>query len=170
MDVNAKYKRWGWGAVIALIGVILVAGLIVAVSMSSPKPGLTASTDNGPSAGSVANGENGNNSGSDGGNGASDTEKQSEAEKKAEEEAKQKSEAEKKAKEEAEKKAEEEKRAAEERKAREDAAKQEEAQRAARSNNLPYTGPTETISAFVVLAVIAYLVTLNVSLVKKQIH
>ena len=164
MDVNAKYKRWGWGAVIALIGVILVAGLIVAVSMSSPKPGLTASTDNGPSAGSVANGENGNNSGSDGGNGASDTEKQSEAEKKAEEEAKQKSEAEKKAKEEAEKKAEE------ERKAREDAAKREEAQAVARSNNLPYTGPTETISAFVVLAVIAYLVTLNVSLVKKQIH
>ena len=164
MDVNAKYKRWGWGAVIALIGVILVAGLIVAVSMSSPKPGLTASTDNGPSAGSAANGENGNNSGSDGGNGASDTEKQSEAEKKAEEEAKQKSEAEKKAKEEAEKKAEE------ERKAREDAAKREEAQAVARSNNLPYTGPTETISAFVVLAVIAYLVTLNVSLVKKQIH
>ena len=164
MDVNAKYKRWGWGAVIALIGVILVAGLIVAVSMSSPKPGLTASTDNGPSVGSAANGENGNNSGSDGGNGASDTEKQSEAEKKAEEEAKQKSEAEKKAKEEAEKKAEE------ERKAREDAAKREEAQAVARSNNLPYTGPTETISAFVVLAVIAYLVTLNVSLVKKQIH
>ena len=164
MDVNVKYKRWGWGAVIALIGVILVAGLIVAVSMSSPKPGLTASTDNGLSAGSVANGENGNNSGSDGGNGASDTEKQSEAEKKAEEEAKQKSEAEKKAKEEAEKKAEE------ERKAREDAAKREEAQTVARSNNLPYTGPAETISAFVVLAVIAYLVTLNVSLVKKQIH
>ena len=164
MDVNVKYKRWGWGAVIALIGVILVAGLIVAVSMSSPKPGLTASTDNGPSASSATNGENGNNSGSDGGNGASDTEKQSEAEKKAEEEAKQKSEAEKKAKEEAEKKAEE------ERKAREDAAKREEAQAVARSNNLPYTGPTETISAFVVLAVIAYLVTLNVSLVKKQIH
>ena len=164
MDVNVKYKRWGWGAVIALIGVILVAGLIVAVSMSSPKPELTASTDNGPSASSATNGENGNNSGSDGGNGASDTEKQSEAEKKAEEEAKQKSEAEKKAKEEAEKKAEE------ERKAREDAAKREEAQAVARSNNLPYTGPTETISAFVVLAVIAYLVTLNVSLVKKQIH
>ena len=142
MDVNVKYKRWGWGAVIALIGVILVAGLIVAVSMSSPKPELTASTDNGPSASSATNGENGNNSGSDGGNGASDTEKQSEAEKKAEEE----------------------------RKAREDAAKREEAQAVARSNNLPYTGPTETISAFVVLAVIAYLVTLNVSLVKKQIH
>ena len=164
MDVNAKYKRWGWGAVIALIGVILVAGLIVAVSMSSPKPELTASTDNGPSASGAANGENGNNSGSNSGNGASDTEKQSEAEKKAEEEAKQKSEAEKKAKEEAEKKAEE------ERKAREDAAKREEAQAVARSNNLPYTGPTETISAFVVLAVIAYLVTLNVSLVKRQIH
>ena len=170
MDVNAKYKRWGWGAVIALIGVILVAGLIVAVSMSSPKPELTASTDNGPSASGAANGENGNNSGSNSGNGASDTEKQSEAEKKAEEEAKQKSEAEKKAKEEAEKKAEEEKRAAEERKAREDAAKREEAQAVARSNNLPYTGPTEMISAFVVLAVIAYLVTLNVSLVKRQIH
>ena len=37
MDANTKYKRWGWGAVIGLIAVILVAGLIIAVSMKSPK-------------------------------------------------------------------------------------------------------------------------------------
>ncbi len=35
---DAKMKRWGWGAIIGLIGVILVAGLVIAVSLSSPKP------------------------------------------------------------------------------------------------------------------------------------
>ncbi len=39
MDVNAKYKRWGWGAIIGLVAVILVAGFVVAVTLSSnPKP------------------------------------------------------------------------------------------------------------------------------------
>lgn len=37
MDVDTKYKRWGWGAVIGLIAVILIAGLVVAITMSSPK-------------------------------------------------------------------------------------------------------------------------------------
>ena len=39
MDTSTKYKRWGWGAVIGLVGVILIAGLVVAATMtSSPKP------------------------------------------------------------------------------------------------------------------------------------
>ena len=160
MDVNVKYKRWGWGAVIGLIGVILIAGLIVAVSMSSPKPDkdLAASTGDGPSTSGVVTGENG-------GNGTTDTKKQAEEEKKAEEEARQKAEAEKKA--------EEEKKAAEEKKAKEEAAKKEEAESATGeegtgSDSMPHSGPVETFSAFVILAVIAYLVTLNISLVKKQ--
>ncbi len=47
MDVNAKYKRWGWGALIGLAAVILIAGLIVAVTLSSnPSPsGEVAVTD-----------------------------------------------------------------------------------------------------------------------------
>ncbi len=50
MDANNKYKKWGWGAVIGLIGVILVSGLVVAVTMSSPKKSTTAdtTTDNTP--------------------------------------------------------------------------------------------------------------------------
>ena len=99
MDVNAKYRRWGWGAVIGLIGVILIAGLIVAISMSSsPKPNTTnesiASTGN--------NGSNNTNNGSIGdkidSDGQSDAEK--EAQQKAEEEKKAKAEAEKQAAEE----------------------------------------------------------------------
>jgi FtsZ-interacting cell division protein ZipA len=90
MDVNTKYRRWGWGAVIALIGVILIAGLIVAVSMSSPKP------DNSIAKTTAASEEG------EGGNAESDAdaEARAEAERKAEEEAKQKEEAEKKAAEE----------------------------------------------------------------------
>lgn len=39
MDVNAKYKRWGWAALIGLVAVIIVAGLIVAVTLArDPKP------------------------------------------------------------------------------------------------------------------------------------
>ncbi len=39
MDVNAKYKRWGWAALIGLAVVIVVAGLIVAVTLGrDPKP------------------------------------------------------------------------------------------------------------------------------------
>ncbi len=37
MDDNMKYKRWGWGAVIVLIAVILVAGLVIAVNIKSPE-------------------------------------------------------------------------------------------------------------------------------------
>lgn len=39
MDVNAKYKRWGRLALLGLGAVIVVAGLIVAVTLSrDPKP------------------------------------------------------------------------------------------------------------------------------------
>ncbi|MCR5572892.1 MAG: hypothetical protein K6F57_03920 [Candidatus Saccharibacteria bacterium] len=153
MDVNTKYRRWGWGAVIALIGVILIAGLIVAVSMSSPKP------DNSIAKTTAASEEGeGSNAESD-----ADAEARAEAERKAEEEAKQKEEAEKKA---AEEKAAAEKKAAEEKAAREKAAKEE----AAKKSNLPHTGPTDSIAAIIGFAVIAYLFALNVSLVKKQTH
>ena len=162
MDVNATYRRWGWGAVIGLIGVILIAGLIVAISMSSsPKPNTTnesiASTGN--------NGSNNTNNGSIGDK--IDSDGQSDAEK----EAQQKAEEEKKAKAEAEKKAAEEKAAREkaEREAAEKAA-QEKAEREAaqKSNNLPHTGPVDSLVSVVAFAVIAYLVALNVSFVKKQ--
>ena len=162
MDVNAKYRRWGWGAVIGLIGVILIAGLIVAISMSSsPKPNTTnesiASTGN--------NGSNNTNNGSIGDK--IDSDGQSDAEK----EAQQKAEEEKKAKAEAEKKAAEEKAAREkaEKEAAEKAA-QEKAEREAaqQSNNLPHTGPVDSLVSVVAFAVIAYLVALNVSFVKKR--
>ena len=46
MDVDTKYKRWGWGALIGLIAVILIAGLIVAISLSSPKKAELANSGN----------------------------------------------------------------------------------------------------------------------------
>lgn len=159
MDVNAKYRRWGWGAVIGLIGVILIAGLIVAISMSSsPKPNTTNESI-------ASTGNNGSNNGSIGDR--IDSDDQSDAEK----EAQQKAEEEKKAKAEAEKKAAEEKAAREkaEKEAAEKAA-QEKAEREAaqKSNNLPHTGPVDSLVSVVAFAVIAYLVALNVSFVKKQ--
>ncbi|MCR4753605.1 MAG: hypothetical protein K5837_04295 [Candidatus Saccharibacteria bacterium] len=162
MDVNAKYRRWGWGAVIGLIGVILIAGLIVAISMSSsPKPNTTNESI-------ASTGNNGSNNTNDGSIGDKiDSDGQSDAEK----EAQQKAEEEKKAKAEAEKKAAEEKVAREkaEREAAEKAA-QEKAEREAaqKSNNLPHTGPVDSLVSVVAFAVIAYLVALNVSFVKKQ--
>ena len=156
MDVNAKYRRWGWGAVIALIGVILIAGFIVAISMSSPKP-----EDKIATTATSSEQEGSANTESD-----ADAEARAEAEKKAEEEAKAKEEAEKKA---AEEKAAAEKKAAEKKAAEEKAAKEEAArEQAAAQNNMPHTGPVESISAVVAFAVIAYLVALNFSLVKKQ--
>lgn len=49
MDTNTKYRRWGWGAVIGLIAVILIAGLVVALTMNKkPKTDAEiASSDNG---------------------------------------------------------------------------------------------------------------------------
>lgn len=42
MDTNTKYRRWGWGAVIGLIAVILIAGLVVALTMSKKPNGTEA--------------------------------------------------------------------------------------------------------------------------------
>lgn len=39
MDVNAKYKRWGRTAVAGLAAVIVIAGLVIAVTLArDPKP------------------------------------------------------------------------------------------------------------------------------------
>ena len=153
IDANTKYKRWGWGAVIALVGVILIAGLVVAVSMSSPKPN---SSDNvATTSVETENGANGgSNSNENGGDAQSGNDAQSEAQKKAEEE-KKAAEAQKKAEEEAAAK----KKAEEERIAREQAARN--------SGNLPKTGPVDSLIGFVALAIIVYLGALNLSFLKK---
>ena len=172
MDVNEKYRRWGWGAVIGLVGVILIAGLIVAISMSSPKPsadgGLVASSKDSGNSGDGSSGSAGSDSSNSNQGDTEESSQKSEAEKRAEEA--RKAEAEKKA---AEEKAEQEK--AEQEKAEREAA--EKAEREAnekkateRSNNLPHTGPTESLTAVVAFAVIAYLFALNVVLVKKQMR
>ena len=53
MDVNMKYKRWGWGAIIGLAVVIVIAGLVLAFSLNAPKSNeeVATSTD------SAANGD-----------------------------------------------------------------------------------------------------------------
>ena len=33
-----KYKRWAWGALIGLAVIIVVAGIIMAMTVSTPKP------------------------------------------------------------------------------------------------------------------------------------
>ena len=141
IDANTKYKRWGWGAVIALVGVILIAGLVVAVSMSSPKPNsgdnvatTSVETENGANGGSNSNGN--------GGDAQSGNDAQSEAQKKA-----------------AEEEAAAKKKAEEERIAREQAARN--------NGNLPKTGPVDSLIGFVALAIIAYLGALNLSFLKK---
>ena len=40
MDTNTKYRRWGWRAVIGLIAIILIAGLVIALTMNK-KPSNT---------------------------------------------------------------------------------------------------------------------------------
>lgn len=75
MDTNTKYRRWGWGAVIGLIAVILIAGLVVALTMNKkPKTDAEiASGDNGNSLVVVDDGdENTNNSSANGGSNSSE--------------------------------------------------------------------------------------------------
>ena len=71
MDTNTKYRRWGWGAVIGLIAVILIAGLVVALTMNKkPKTDAeVASSENASENGPSSSSENGtaNNSGSNNG-------------------------------------------------------------------------------------------------------
>lgn len=41
-----KYKRWAWGALIGLAVIIVVAGIIMAMSVKTPKPSETVSKAN----------------------------------------------------------------------------------------------------------------------------
>lgn len=62
MDTNMKYKRWGWGAVIGLIAVILIAGLVVALTMSKrPKTAETELANDGANQSIVAVEDNSSN-------------------------------------------------------------------------------------------------------------
>ena len=38
MENEVKYKRWAWGAVIGLAAVIVIAGIVMAMSLTSPEP------------------------------------------------------------------------------------------------------------------------------------
>ena len=38
VENEGKYRRWAWGAVIGLAVVIIIAGIVMAASLSSPKP------------------------------------------------------------------------------------------------------------------------------------
>ena len=38
MESEYKYKRWAWGALIGLAAVIIIAGIVMAMSLSQPKP------------------------------------------------------------------------------------------------------------------------------------
>jgi LPXTG-motif cell wall-anchored protein len=55
---DAKYKKWGWGALIGLGAVIVIAGLVVAVTMSAPKKTTEADKANGPSSSNIADNTN----------------------------------------------------------------------------------------------------------------
>lgn len=44
MENGAKYKRWAWGAVIGLAAVIIIAGIVMAMSLTSPEPNKEVST------------------------------------------------------------------------------------------------------------------------------
>ena len=167
MDADTKYKRWGWGAVAGLIGVILIAGLIVAVSMSSPKPNANVEADASQTSVNeqiaVEDGgdssDQADKSGSDQ-SGTSKTEDEKAAEQRA---AEQKAAEEKAAREKAEAEA----------KAAEDAKKKAAEQNSGSSNsdsgspntkNMPKTGPADNMISIVALAVIAGLAVYNISL------
>ena len=155
MDADAKYKRWGWGAIAGLIGVILIAGLVVAVTMSSPKPNTELASNDTESSVSeeIATSNNGNNG---------NTEQKSEEEKKAAEEkaAQEKAEAEAKAAEEAKKK---------EAANSTDKTGGDSSDKVAVNNvdKMPKTGPEDNLLTIVAFAVIAGLVAYNISL-KRQ--
>lgn len=139
MDTNTKYKRWGWGAIAGLIGVILIAGLVVAVTMSSPKPNNELAANNTDSSVSDQ---------IETGDANSNNDSQSEEEKAAQE----KAEAEAKAEEDAKKN---------------EAANSTDKTADSDTKKLPKTGPADNMMAIVAFAVIAGLVSYNISL-KKQ--
>ena len=138
---DAKLKRWGWGAIIGLVGVILVAGLVIAVSLSSPKP--TTDSEGVQIASSKTD------------------------EKKDKKAADKKAAEEKKA---AEKKAADEKAAADKKK-REEAERQAAAasESTTTTADMPKTGPLDTTVAVLGGAVVAYLAALNFGILKKRI-
>lgn len=138
---DAKLKRWGWGAIIGLVGVILVAGLVIAVSLSSPKP--TTDSEGVQIASSKTD----------------EKEDKKAADKKAAEE--------KKA---AEKKAADEKAAADKKK-QEEAERQAAAasESTTTTADMPKTGPLDTTVAVLGGAVVAYLAALNFGILKKRI-
>lgn len=140
---DAKLKRWGWGAIIGLVGVILVAGLVIAVSLSSPKPTANEGV-------TIADSK------------TTTKEDKKAADKKAAEEKKA---AEKKA---AEKKAADEKAAADKKK-QEEAERQAAAASESSSTNMPKTGPLDTTVAVLGGAVVAYLAALNFGMIKKRV-
>lgn len=139
MDTNTKYKRWGWGAIAGLIGVILIAGLVVAVTMSSPKPNNELAANNTDSSVSDQ---------IEAGDANSNNDSQSEEEKAAQE----KAEAEAKAEEDAKKN---------------EAANSTDKTADSDTKKLPKTGPADNMMAILAFAVIAGLVSYNISL-KKQ--
>lgn len=143
---DAKLKRWGWGAIIGLVGVILVAGLVIAVSLSSPKP--TTDSEGVQIASSKTD----------------EKKDKKAADKKAAEEKKA---AEKKA---AEKKAADEKAAADKKK-QEEAERQAAAasESTTTTADMPKTGPLDTTVAVLGGAVVAYLAALNFGILKKRI-
>lgn len=138
---DAKLKRWGWGAIIGLVGVILVAGLVIAVSLSSPKP--TTDSEGVQIASSKTD------------------------EKKDKKAADKKAAEEKKA---AEKKAADEKAAADKKK-QEEAERQAAAasESTTTTADMPKTGPLDTTVAVLGGAVVAYLAALNFGILKKRI-
>ncbi len=38
MESETKYRRWAWGALIGLVAVIIIAGIVMAMSLSTPEP------------------------------------------------------------------------------------------------------------------------------------
>ena len=144
---ESKYKKWGWAAVIGLVGVILIAGFIVAGTMAGPKPNKEEVAKN-----SVETTKE------------SADNKENKSENKSEDTS-----------------------SKEENKTEESGRKEEqtapventpvvetpvvEAPVAVNTNsadNLPTTGPESTLIATVMVGLVAYLLALNVNLLKKQ--
>lgn len=143
---ESKYKKWGWAAVIGLVGVILIAGFIVAGTMAGPKPNKEEVAKN-----------------------SVETTKESADNKENKSENKS-----------------EDKSSKEENKTEESGRKEEQAAPVAETpvaetpavetpsvntnsaDNLPTTGPESTLIATVMVGLVAYLLALNVNLLKKQ--
>lgn len=143
---ESKYKKWGWAAVIGLVGVILIAGFIVAGTMAGPKPNKEEVAKN-----------------------SIETTKESADNKENKSENKS-----------------EDKSSKEENKTEESGRKEEQAAPVAETpvaetpavetpsvntnsaDNLPTTGPESTLIATVMVGLVAYLLALNVNLLKKQ--